>query len=183
MPVFPIIVTPTSPPPVEIATFAPMTYTELVASLNSINYKVKYIYFQCDDVAQLSTAYSINKLDPKGETQAHGISPIVDPGQFQPTLYYDATKDDFIINNLNTLSFDLMPGKSVQLYFFNDSTSFEYLLYQKEQADQAAVAAPAAGDGGGAASDAANKKVVFNCIALFVVGGAVGIIIHKIVKG
>lgn len=180
MPAFPVITSAAGSGAI-ITGFSNITYEQIVASLNSINYKVKYIYFQGDDVTQLATPFLINREDPKGKVYDTSFVPIVDPNQFQPTLYYDAGGQDFIINNLNSLDFNIGPGKTLELFFYNDSVSYEYLLTQKNELPPVA---PADADGGGGDDDDCRvyNENLKHALLFFAAGVVAGLLIFKIVR-
>ena len=166
---------------VEITTFDDsMSYSAFVTSLNSIMYKIKYIYFQCTNLAQLSQNYVLNRLDPKGETLSNHISPNPTPYQFQPSYYYDGREDEFIINSLNTLDFNLLPGTTLQLFLYCDSVSYEYLEYPDDDLpDEAQQAIAVIESQQQPQSDKVAKAAT---VMIFGAGILLGVLIAKIVR-
>ena len=157
-------------------------YETFIGSLKDVSYKVKYIYFECDDLNQLSQHYQFNRVTPGGQNLVNNTNPNPTPYQFQPTYYYDAADDDFIINNLNTLTFNMLPFESLKLFFFCDSASYEYLEYPDDDLPSQAQEAMAV--------LAATSKLkvksgesIANAVLVVSGGIVVGFLIAKLITG
>jgi hypothetical protein len=131
---FPTIIT--NSYPVSIATASPsFSYSQLLGSLVSTSYKVKKIYLNGSDIAQISTPFTLSKLNADGTVYSNPSNANVDPYQFTPSLYID-TNDNFIIDILTPLQFTLHPNSYLEIMFFTDSSDPSYLLNSDDTEDK-----------------------------------------------
>ncbi len=146
MAAFPVIV-PVSP--VAITTSSPaLTYTQLLTTLLFISYKITSIYIQASNNAQLTKDFMLTKGKPNGEQTKEYASVVVDPGQYQPIAILNPG-EDFVLDNMTTLDFQLNPNEVVDLYFIADTVSASYDLNQPAvpvQGTQNKIAAPVVKD-------------------------------------
>lgn len=131
MAVFPII-TPNSPAVSINTASSSLSYQQLINTLWYISYKVKKIYLHADSTSQVGENYILQQQDSSGPLYSKPLKPYVSPYQAQPVINFDVSNDNFIINELTTMYFYLEPFASVQMYFFNDSASYSYLLKEDE---------------------------------------------------
>ncbi len=127
MAVFPTI---TSDSPVEITTNSPsLTYQMLLNTLNYMAYKVHGLYLQAPNNNQVSTQFGLQKLKHTGQLFLDSRSASIDPYQFLPVLLLGMNKvEQFVIDNLTTLSFQLFPDSYLEMEFYATGTSPTYLL-------------------------------------------------------
>ena len=128
---FPII-TPNSPAVNITTASSSLSYQQLINTLWYISYKVDKIYLQADSTSQVGENYSLQQQDSSGPLYSKPLKPYVSPYQAQPVIIFDVRNDNFLINDLTTMSFYLEPNATMEMFFFNDSESYSYLLNANE---------------------------------------------------
>lgn len=129
---FPIIVNFNS---VEITTnSSSLTYSMLLNSLNWTAFKVQSLYLQASTNDQVSTNFTLTKTNKTGQEYITNMSGALDQYQFLPVLMLGIEKaNQFIIDNLTTMGFDLLPQEYIEMQFYTLAVTPEELLFEDQQ--------------------------------------------------
>lgn len=143
MPAYPII-TP-GDAPVELSTDeSSLSYSQLIATLNYIAYRVRGIYVQGETFAQVNQHYQYSQVRTMGALTILNKKGYIDTEQFLPVLNIEMGEDsDMILDNLSVLSFTILPLQTVQIAFDTRSVSPSYRLHgvnQDQGSTQATIA-------------------------------------------
>lgn len=119
MPVFPTV---TNAITISTGT-ANVSYSQIVGSLATYQYKVKQIYLKASDLSQLGNSYTFLRQTPDGNAYTSPNAINVNPYQFQSAYYWDFTDgqgNQVIFDNNTMFQFQLNPNASLQLTFYVD---------------------------------------------------------------
>ena len=68
---------------------------------------------------QLTTVFQYKKYDVNGTVTIHDITPVVDPNQNQPSLFYNVEHSPVIIDGQNSLNFILLANTTLKFKMYS----------------------------------------------------------------
>lgn len=115
-------------PAVIISTGSNLTYQQIQNSLGSDVYWANEVYIWADIYQQVTGVAQFNHYDANGEQRFVSLTPVFDPYQQQPALYYDLNKFKVIIDGNSGIKFNLLPNVYLQLTFYCKRLSNRQML-------------------------------------------------------
>lgn len=120
MPSFSVTVTTNTTPAIIITMSGNTTYQQFKNSLGQFVYNVDKVYLACSNQNQISSALSYSKYDSVGNQNLQSVLPVIDPYQYQNTLYVDTSKKNIIIDGRDYVRFSMLPNVSLQFKIYCD---------------------------------------------------------------
>jgi hypothetical protein len=95
-----------------------ITYSQFLQSLGTQVYGAEFFYMSANNYPQISQAIAYNHFDAAGNQVQTYLPFVVDPYQYQPSIYYDTNSSEIIFDGFSSLTFDLLKNSNVYLKFF-----------------------------------------------------------------
>lgn len=108
-----------STPPV-LVTMSGITYSELINSLGTFQFRVLKVYAFSTNINQLSLPINYNQYDANGSRRINFVNPEIDPFQKQNSLYKDVSDAGIILNGQSNVQINLLPNTTLKLQLFCD---------------------------------------------------------------
>jgi hypothetical protein len=118
MPIFiPTITTYTNGVVTVVSTDA-TSYETIINSMGSVCYGVKEIYLKSNDNSQILESYRFSKYDVNGTLESFVELPIINPYQYQSSIFVKTIKDNVVLNGRTNLDFTLLPSESLYMVLY-----------------------------------------------------------------
>ena len=95
-----------------------ISYSQFLQSLGTNVYGAEFFYMSANNYPQISQAIAYNHFDASGNQVQTYLPFVVDPYQYQPSIYYDTNSAEIIFDGFSSLTFDLLKNSVVYLKFF-----------------------------------------------------------------
>jgi hypothetical protein len=113
---------------VTIASTDTTPYSEIQASMGSINYGLTEMYIYTNSTEQLLEPLIYRNYNVNGNIDKFLDTPTVDPYQFQNSLYLKPIRDNIVFNGNTNLTFDILANQNVKFVMYVEELANSMLL-------------------------------------------------------
>jgi len=92
-------------------------YAEIQTSMGSIQYQIKELYLFSTNASQILQPLTQKEYNVNGNIRNIIESPVINPYQYQNSLYYIPTKE-VVLNGNSNISFEILPNVTLRLIFY-----------------------------------------------------------------
>ena len=118
MPSFAVTVTTNTTPAIIITMSGNTTYGQFKNSLGQFVYDINEVYLFSVNQSQISNVFKYSKYDSSGNQNLLSVIPVIDPFQYQPSLYVDTSEKDIVIDGRDFVRFSMLPNTSLAMKLF-----------------------------------------------------------------
>jgi len=93
-------------------------YSSIINSMGSFVYGVREMYFKANANSQILQSYQFNRYDVNGSLESYVDVPMVDPYQYQSSLFLKLAKDNVVLDGRTNLDFTLLPSETLYIIFY-----------------------------------------------------------------
>lgn len=93
-------------------------YSSIINSMGSFVYGVREMYFKANANSQILQSYQFNRYDVNGTLESYVDVPMVDPYQYQSSLFLKLAKDNVVLDGRTNLDFTLLPSETLYIIFY-----------------------------------------------------------------
>lgn len=120
MPSFAVNITNNTTPAITITMSGNTTYAQFKNSLGNYNYYINKIYLFSTNQKQMNGNFKFMKYDSDGNQNYQTILSILDPYQFQNSIFINTKDKNLIIDGRDSTSFNMQPNSSLSLKLYVD---------------------------------------------------------------
>jgi hypothetical protein len=102
-------------------------YAEIQTSMGSIQYQIKELYLYSTNATQILQTLTQKEYNVNGNIRNIIESPVINPYQYQNSLYYIPTKE-VVLNGNSNISFEILPNVTLRLIFYVKQLANSMLL-------------------------------------------------------
>ncbi len=103
-------------------------YFAIQNSMGSFLYGIKYMYLQSALTQQILQGLNFRSYDVNGDVKSFINTTIIDPYQFQNSLFVKPISDNIVLNGRTSINFNLLPSETVNFVFYVNQLANSYLL-------------------------------------------------------
>jgi hypothetical protein len=103
-------------------------YFVLQNSMGSYLYGIFYIYMQSNTAEQLLQGLNFRTYDVNGDIKKFINTTVIDPYQYQNSLFLKPIKQDIVLDGKTSINFNLLPNEIVNFVFYVNQLANSYLL-------------------------------------------------------
>lgn len=103
-------------------------YFAIQNSMGSYLYGIFYIYIQSNTPEQLLQGLTFRTYDANGEIRTFLNTTVIDPYQYQNSLFVKPIRKDVVLNGRTSINFNLLPNENVNFIFYVNQLANSYLL-------------------------------------------------------
>jgi len=118
MPTFNPFIFPLLNPYINVSMSGNLTYQQFKESLGSYVYEVDKIYIFSANQSQIKGNFKFSKYDSDGRQNAQSILSVIDPFQFQNSLYIKTENKGITIDGRDTVQFNMQPNTILQIKLY-----------------------------------------------------------------
>jgi hypothetical protein len=96
------------------------SYPTLLNSMGSFVYGITELYLKADDNSQILQTYKFNRYDVNGTLQSFYEVPLIDPYQFQSSLFSKIQKDNVYLDGRTNLNFSILPNETLYMILYTN---------------------------------------------------------------
>jgi len=93
-------------------------YNSIVQSMGSFQYEVSEMYLSSNNNSQILQAYQFSSYDANGTLESFVDVPIIDPYQYQSSLFFKLAKKNVVFNGRTYFDFEVLPNESFYAIFY-----------------------------------------------------------------
>lgn len=103
-------------------------YFSIQNSMGSYLYGIYYMYIQTNTSEQLLQGLNFRTYDVNGDIKSFINTTVIDPYQYQNSLFVKPISDKIVLNGRTSINFNLLPNESVNFIFYVNQLANAYLL-------------------------------------------------------
>jgi hypothetical protein len=103
-------------------------YFVIQNSMGSYLYGIFYIYLQSNSPEQLLQGMNFRTYDVNGDIKSFINTTVIDPYQYQNSLFVKPISDKIILNGRTSINFNLLPSETVNFVYYVNQLANSYLL-------------------------------------------------------
>lgn len=103
-------------------------YFVIQNSMGSYLYGIFYIYIQSNTAKQLLQGLNFRAYDVNGDIKTFINTTVIDPYQYQNSLFVKPISDKIVLNGRTSINFNLLPSETVNFVFYVNQLANSYLL-------------------------------------------------------
>jgi len=103
-------------------------YFVIQNSMGSFLYGIYYIYLQSNSPEQLLQGLNFRTYDVNGDIKSFINTTVIDPYQYQNSLFVKPISDNIVLNGRTSINFNLLPSESTNFIFYVNQLANAYLL-------------------------------------------------------
>ena len=104
------------------------TYESILNSMGSFVYAVNGVYVKANSNAQILKGFVIEQYDVKGYIKSFQQNPIIDPYQYQKSVFFKLTKENVFLNGQTTFDIKILPNEIIYMNIYATQISvIDYL--------------------------------------------------------
>jgi hypothetical protein len=103
-------------------------YFVIQNSMGSYLYGIFYIYLQSNTPEQLLQGLNFRAYDVNGDIKTFINTTVIDPYQYQNSLFLKPISDKIVLNGRTSINFNLLPSETVNFVFYVNQLANSYLL-------------------------------------------------------
>jgi hypothetical protein len=93
-------------------------YFVIQNSMGSYLYGIYYIYLQSNTPEQLLQGLNFRTYDVNGEIKSFINTTVIDPYQYQNSLFVKPLSDKIVLNGRTSINFNLLPSENINFVFY-----------------------------------------------------------------
>jgi hypothetical protein len=105
-------------------------------SMGSYLYGITYIYLQSALTQQILQGLNFRSYDVNGDVKSFINTTIIDPYQFQNSLFVKPIRDDIVLNGRTSINFNLLASQSVNFIFYVEQLANNSFLIEPSLFDE-----------------------------------------------
>jgi hypothetical protein len=113
---------------VTVASLDATPYSSIIQSMGSFVYGIREMYLKANSNSQILESYQFNRYDVNGTLESYVDVPVIDPYQFQTSLFLKLAKDNVVLDGRTSLDFTLLPSESLYLIFYTNQLANRDLI-------------------------------------------------------
>jgi hypothetical protein len=106
----------------------PTPYFVIQNSMGSYLYGIFYIYLQSNSTEQLLQGLNFRSYDVNGDIKTFLNTTVIDPYQYQNSLFVKPIRKDIVLNGRTSINFNLLPSETINFIFYVNQLANSYLL-------------------------------------------------------
>jgi len=103
-------------------------YFVIQNSMGSFLYGIYYIYIQSNTAKQLLQGLNFRAYDVNGDIKTFINTTVIDPYQYQNSLFVKPISDKIVLNGRTSINFNLLPSETVNFVYYVNQLANSYLL-------------------------------------------------------
>jgi hypothetical protein len=103
-------------------------YFVIQNSMGSFLYGIYYIYLQSNSPEQLLQGLNFRTYDVNGDIKSFINTTVIDPYQYQNSLFVKPISDKIVLNGRTSINFNLLPSETVNFVYYVNQLANSYLL-------------------------------------------------------
>jgi len=103
-------------------------YFVIQNSMGSYLYGIFYIYIQSNTAKQLLQGLNFRAYDVNGDIKTFINTTVIDPYQYQNSLFVKPISDKIVLNGRTSINFNLLPSETVNFVYYVNQLANSYLL-------------------------------------------------------
>jgi len=103
-------------------------YFVIQNSMGSFLYGIYYIYLQSNSPEQLLQGLNFRTYDVNGDIKSLINTTVIDPYQYQNSLFVKPISDKIVLNGRTSINFNLLPSETVNFVYYVNQLANSYLL-------------------------------------------------------
>jgi hypothetical protein len=96
------------------------SYPTLLNSMGSFVYGIRELYLKANDNSQILQSYKFNRYDVNGTLQSFYEVPLIDPYQYQSSLFAKMQKNDVYLDGRTNLNFSILPNETLYMIIYTN---------------------------------------------------------------
>jgi len=96
------------------------SYPTLLNSMGSFVYGIRELYLKADDNSQILQTYKFNRYDVNGTLQSFYEVPLIDPYQYQSSIFAKIQKDNVYLDGRTNLNFSILPNETLYMILYTN---------------------------------------------------------------
>ena len=96
------------------------SYPTLLNSMGSFVYGIRELYLKADDNSQILQSYKFNRYDVNGTLQSFYEVPLIDPYQYQSSIFAKIQKNDVYLDGRTNLNFSILPNETLYMILYTN---------------------------------------------------------------
>lgn len=105
---------------VTIASLDTTPYYMIQNSMGSFIYGINEMYLKANTNSQILQSYKFNRYDVNGNVESFFEVPLIDPYQFQTSLFLKMTRENIYLDGRTNFSFTLLPNETLFIIFYTN---------------------------------------------------------------
>jgi len=105
-------------------------YFVIQNSMGSYLYGIYYMYLQTNSPEQLLQGLNFRTYDVNGDIKSFINTTVIDPYQYQNSLFVKPISDKVVLNGRTSINFNLLPSENINFIFYVNQLANSYLLIQ-----------------------------------------------------
>ena len=104
------------------------TYEAILNSMGSFVYEVSSVYMKANSNLQILKGFVIEQYDVSGHIKSFKQNPIIDPYQYQKSVFFELIKKNVFLNGQTTFDIKVLPNEVIYMTLFvNQVSVLDYL--------------------------------------------------------
>jgi len=103
-------------------------YFVIQNSMGSFLYGIYYIYLQSNSPEQLLQGLNFRTYDVNGDIKSFINTTVIDPYQYQNSLFVKPISDKIVLNGRTSINFNLLPSETINFVYYVNQLANSYLL-------------------------------------------------------
>jgi len=103
-------------------------YFVIQNSMGSYLYGIYYMYLQSNSPEQLLQGLNFRTYDVNGDIKSFINTTVIDPYQYQNSLFVKPISDKIVLNGRTSINFNLLSSETVNFVFYVNQLANSYLL-------------------------------------------------------
>jgi len=103
-------------------------YFVIQNSMGSYLYGIFYIYLQSNSPEQLLQGLNFRTYDVNGDIKSFINTTVIDPYQYQNSLFVKPISDKIVLNGRTSINFNLLPSETINFVYYVNQLANSYLL-------------------------------------------------------
>lgn len=95
-------------------------YPTILNSMGSFIYGITELYLKANDNPQILESYRFNRYDVNGTLQSFYEVPLIDPYQYQSSLFAKLQRDNVFLDGRTTLNFTILPNETLYMILYTN---------------------------------------------------------------
>jgi hypothetical protein len=113
---------------VTVASLDATPYSSIIQSMGSFVYGIREMYFKANSNSQILQSYQFNRYDVNGTLESYVDVPVIDPYQFQTSLFLKLAKDNVMLDGRTDLNFILQPSETLYIILYTSQLANRDLI-------------------------------------------------------
>lgn len=111
-------------------------YFAIQNSMGSYLYGIYYMYLQSNTPEQLLQGLNFRTYDVNGEIKSFINTTVIDPYQYQNSLFVKPISDKIVLNGRTSINLNLLPSENINFVFYVNQLANSYLLKEPSFLDE-----------------------------------------------